>query len=66
MRERKTRKPRGEEHKNQEIHIRMTRSQLDLLELLCYEDEKTKTDMIVKALTYYSNLKNGRFNDPLI
>lgn len=55
-----SKKKRGDERKDQEIHMRFTKSQLDLLEMLSYEEDKTKTDTVVKALTWYSNFKKAK------
>ena len=53
---------RGSERKDQEIHMRMTKSQVDLLEMLSYEEDKTKTETVVRALTWYSNYKKAKFD----
>ena len=53
-------KRRGDERKDQDVHMRFTKSQLNMLEMLSYEEDKTRTDTVVKALTWYSNFKKGR------
>ena len=53
-------KKRGDEKKDQDVHMRFTKSQLDMLEMLSYEEDKTRTDTVVKALTWYSNFKRGQ------
>lgn len=53
-------KKRGDEKKDQDVHMRFTKSQLDMLEMLSYEEDKTRTDTVVKALTWYSNFKKGQ------
>lgn len=53
---------RSGERKSQNLHIRATKAQVDLLEMLSYENEKTKTDMIWKALEFYHNFKKGSLN----
>lgn len=62
MGERKEKK-RGSERKDREIHMRFTKSQIDLLDMLSYEEDRTRTDTVVKALTWYRNFKKGRFDD---
>lgn len=52
---------REKEKKDQNLHIRLTKSQLDFIEMVSYEDDKTKTDMILKAVEFYHNLKKGGF-----
>lgn len=51
----------GKERKNREFHMRLTKSQLDLLDSLSYEDEKTKAETVIKALNFYANFKKGSF-----
>lgn len=53
-------KKRGDERKDRELHMRLTKTQLDLLEMLSYEEDKSKTDTVVKALTWYSNFKKAK------
>ncbi len=53
-------KKRGDERKDRDVHMRFTKSQLNMLEILSYEEDKTRTDTVVKALTWYSNFKKGR------
>jgi hypothetical protein len=55
------RKKRGDEPRDQELHIRMTKSELDLLEMVSYASEDSKTDVIRKALLLYANTKKGSF-----
>ena len=40
----------NKERKDRDLHIRLTRSQMDFIEMVSYENDKTKTDMILKAL----------------
>ena len=54
---------RGSERKDQDLHMRFTKSQMDLLEMLSYEEEKNRTDTVVKALTWYSNFKKAKIDD---
>ena len=61
MADKKTRKPRGEERKNCNLHLRATRTQMEFLDMMCYEKEKTKTEMIWKALEFYHNYSKGSF-----
>lgn len=49
------------EVKKENIHIRATKSQKDFLDMLCYESDKSKTDMIFKALEFYYNCNKGKF-----
>lgn len=52
MEEKKKRK-RGEEPRDQEIHMRMTRSEVDAIELASYQLDDSKTDVVRKALKMY-------------
>ena len=53
---------KDKEKKDQNLHIRLTKSQMDFIEMLSYENDKSKTDMILKALEFYHNCKKGGFN----
>lgn len=50
---------REREKKDQNLHIRLTKSQMDFIEMMSYENDKSKTDMILKALEFYHNFKKG-------
>lgn len=54
-------KKRGEEPKNCNVHIRATKSQMDFLEMLSYESDKSKTDIIWKALEFWHNYNKTSF-----
>lgn len=54
-------KPIIKERKDQNLHIRLTKSELDFIEMLSYENDKSKTDMILKALKFYHNFNKGGF-----
>lgn len=57
----KNKKPRGEERKDRDLHLRATKSQMEFLEMLSYESEKTKTDLIFTALKFWHSCKKGSF-----
>ena len=57
----KKRKKRGEEPRDQELHMRMTKSEMNLLEMVSYESEDSKTDVIRKALLLYANTKRRSY-----
>lgn len=59
--EEKKKKKRGEERKDQDLHLRATKSQMQFLDMLSYEHDKSKTDMIWKALEFYHNFNKGSF-----
>ena len=61
MGERKLKRPRGEERKNRDLHLRATKTQMDFLEMLSYENEKSKTEMVWKALEFYYNCNKRSF-----
>ena len=61
MGEKRGRKPRGDERRDQDLHVRATKTQLDFLEILSYESEKSKTDIVWEALDYWYRNKKGRF-----
>jgi uncharacterized protein (DUF1778 family) len=54
-------KNKTNETKRENIHIRATKSQKEFLDMLCYETDKNKTDMIFKALEFYYNFNKGKF-----
>lgn len=53
MNKKKVKRPRGEEPKDCNLHIRCTKSQVDLLDMLSCKHEKSKTDLIWEALKSY-------------
>ena len=57
----KKRKKRGEEPRDQELHMRMTKTEMNLLEMVSYESEDSKTDVMRKALLLYANTKRRSF-----
>ena len=57
----KTSDKRDRERKDQELHMRMTKTQMNLLDILSYENDKTKTDMVVKAIEFYYNYNKKGF-----
>ena len=59
--EEKKRKKRGEEPRDRELHMRMTKSEMNLLEMVSYESEDSKTDVMRKALLFYVNAKRGSY-----
>lgn len=61
MSEQNNKKPRGEERKDQNLHIRATKSEMEFLDMACYELDKSKTDVIWKALKFYYNYTKGSF-----
>lgn len=61
-----TNKSSGKERKDQEFHMRMTKSNLDILDMLSYEEEKTKSEVVTKALTFYYNFKYGSNKGPIL
>lgn len=61
MSEQKTKNTRGEERKDQNLHLRATKSQMEFLDILSYENEKTKTDMIFTALEFWHRCKKGSY-----
>jgi uncharacterized protein (DUF1778 family) len=50
------------EKKDQQLHIRITKSQRDFLDMLSYENDKSRTDMVWRALEFYHNYHKGTFN----
>ena len=49
----KKRKKRGEEPRDQDLHMRMTKSEMNALEMASYRIEENKSDVIRKALKMY-------------
>ena len=47
------------ETKSENLHIRATPTQKSFLDMMCYENEKSKTDMIFKALEFYHNYRKS-------
>ena len=60
MEEKKKRK-RGDERRDQELHLRMTKSEMELLELECYYSNDSKTDVVRKALLTYIGTKKHSY-----
>jgi hypothetical protein len=61
-----TNKRSEKERKDQEFHMRMTKSHLDILDMLSYEEDKTKSEVVTKALTFYYNFKYGSPDGPIV
>ena len=57
----KTKRPRGEERRNRDLHLRATKTQMEFLEMMSYENEKSKTEMVWKALEFYYNYNKRSF-----
>ena len=52
----KNKRSQDKEKKDQNLHLRGTKSQMELLDIMSYEYDKTKTDMVWKALEFYRKL----------
>ena len=61
MSEVKKRKPRDKERKDQDLHLRATKTQMQFLEMMSYENDKSKTEMIWKALEFYHRCNKKGF-----
>ena len=61
MNKQETKKNREKERRDQEYHLRMTKSEMDLLDMLSYEEDRSKTETFVKALKFYANYRKGVF-----
>lgn len=61
MSDKKKRKPRGEERKDQEIHLRITKTELAELEVASYATEESKSDIVRKALKMYLSGIKGSY-----
>jgi predicted DNA-binding protein len=46
-------RPRGDERRDREIHIRITRSELEKLEVASQATDESKSDILRKALKMY-------------
>ena len=53
MEEKKTRKGTDKNRKEREIHIRITASELEDLEMASYERDMSKSDILRRALKMY-------------
>ena len=51
----KSESTKSKEKKDHNLHLRGTKSQMELLDIMSYEFDKTKTDMVWKALEFYRN-----------
>lgn len=51
------------ERKNKDLHLKMTNSQMNLLNEMCFENDETKTNMVLAALKFYNNFLKGKFSD---
>jgi hypothetical protein len=61
MKNDKVKKKRGDERKDHNLHIRGTKSQIGFLDILSYEADKTKTEVIWEALDFWYHNKKGVF-----
>lgn len=52
---------RGDERKDQEIHLRITKSELAELEVASYATEESKSDIVRKALKMYLSGIKGSY-----
>lgn len=44
------------EPKNQNLHIRLTKEQMEFLDFISWENDMTKTEMILRAVKWYGTL----------
>ena len=57
----KKRKKRNTEKSDRGLYIRMTRSEMQALDMASYEGEETKSDIVRKALKMYISARKSRF-----
>ena len=57
----KKRRKRNTEKSDQALYIRMTKSEMDALDMASYEGEETKSDIVRKALKMYISARKSRF-----
>jgi hypothetical protein len=60
MRE-KRKRPRGEEKRDQEVHFRITKTELNDLEMASYALDESKTEIFRKALKMYISGIKGSY-----
>jgi hypothetical protein len=53
-------KRRDDEKRELDVHMRLTKSEMSMLDMLSYEEDKTRTGTVVKALTWYLKFKKGK------
>lgn len=59
--EKKTKKKRNKERADQGLFIRMTKSDMEALDMASYEGEESKSDIVRKALKMYISARKSRF-----
>ena len=55
------RKKRGSERRDQELHLRVTKAELQELEVASYATEESKSDIVRKALKMYLSGIKGSY-----
>jgi hypothetical protein len=57
----KRKRPRGKEKKDQEIHFRISKTELEEIELASYALDESKSDIFRKALRMYLSGIKGSY-----
>ena len=57
----KKRRKRNTEKSDQGLYIRMTKSEMEALDMASYEGDESKSDIVRKALKMYISARKGRF-----
>lgn len=57
----KKRKKRNKEKSDRGLYVRMTRSEMEALDMASYEGEESKSDIVRKALKMYISARKSRF-----
>ena len=60
-REKNDKKTRDKERKDQGFFLRMTKSDMDALEMASYESEESKSDIMRKAFKMYLSAIRGHY-----
>lgn len=59
--EKKRKRIREEEPKDRGFYLRMSKTDMDALEMASYESEESKSDIMRKAFKMYLSARRGRF-----
>ena len=57
----KKRRKRNTEKSDQGLYVRMTKSEMEALDMASYEGEESKSDIVRKALKMYISARKSRF-----
>lgn len=54
-------KKRDKERQNLEVHLRISKSVMEILDGICCDEDDSKSEVIRKAIVQYDRLRRSRF-----